>query len=79
MVDFTKPPTPEQIEAWPPLTLDDIFEIEEQSSEQLGLVLAGQMGAARTSALTHANEIAALWPRIVTTAMLLWELQKKSN
>ena len=76
MVDFTKPPTKEQLDAWPPLTLEDVFEIEEKRSEQLEHVIRGDMGKARTAALTHAHEIAAMWPRTVTTAMLLWHLQK---
>lgn len=79
MPDLTKPPTPEQLEAWPPLTPDDIHDIEDKYGDQLEAVFKGDMVNARRLALLQAHEIATMWPRIVTTAMMLWELQKKSN
>lgn len=79
MPDLTKPPTPDQLEAWPPLTPEDIYLIEDMSIDEISSAFKGDMESTKNFARLRANEIAVIWPRIVTTAMLLWQFQKKAD
>ena len=74
MLELSKPPTKDELDAWPPLTPEDIWRIEEGQCNQIEPLLRGDSGKLQMLALTNAHEIAEMWPRIVNTARLLWQL-----